>query len=160
MTILEGLIQYGSISFAIIALIWKRDGMKKYVPVGLFASFYANLWCYLAIYFNLWGYHHHKILPLIRDISVPVNVIVAPIMAMFWVRYCPLRFKEKLLWAFIWTSLLTVVEVLIERRTNILAYHGSYHWYHSYILWFFTWFIWLGFHLWLNDWKREFDSIF
>lgn len=50
---LEHWIQYISMAVAILALIIKRKGMKRYVPVGLFASFYANIMCTIAA--NLTG---------------------------------------------------------------------------------------------------------
>ncbi|AGB42024.1 Competence protein [Halobacteroides halobius DSM 5150] len=158
---IEYLIQYGSIFIAVAILFLTRKGMKKYVPVALFASLYANLWCYIAIYFNLWHYNHQwKLFSLVDDISIVVNMIVVPIMAMIWVRYCPLRFREQLWWAFIWTTVLMLVELPIERFTRLLDYRNGYRWYHSYILWFASWFIWLVFYLWFNDWKRDMDSLF
>jgi hypothetical protein len=111
------------------------------------------------LHFKLWHYHE-RIFPVVEDISVPVNLVVVPIIAMFWVRYCPIRFKEKMLWALGWTTVLVVVELPLERFTDLLTYHNGYDWYFSYILWFFSWFIWHGFHLWLNDWHREIDSLF
>ncbi len=154
----EEFIQYGSMTIAIMLLILKRKGMKQYVPVGMFASLYANVWCYIAKYFDLW-YFPSRIFPIAEDISIPVNMVVVPIIAMFWVRYYPVRFKEKLLWVFGATTILTIIEVLIEKFTDALAYGNGYQWYYSYILWFFSWFIWLGFHQWLYNGHREFDSL-
>lgn len=155
---IEEWIQYGSMAFAITLLVIKRKGMKQYVPVGLFASFYANLWCYPAAAFHWWHYPS-RIVPEI-EISLPANFVAVPIMAMFWVRYFPLRFREQAFWAIFTTSGLTAFELLIERYTDVLEYHSGYDWYHSFVLWFFSWFIWYGFHLWLYNGRREFDSLF
>jgi len=156
----EEWIQYGAMVVAITALILKWKGMKKFVAVGLFASFYANLWCFIAAHYHLWNYHANVIVPAVTDFSLSANFVVVPIIAMFWVRYCPLRFKEMILWAFLCTTVLTGGEVIIERFTEVLKYHSGYDWYYSYVLWFFSWFIWYGFHLWLNDWRRDLDSFF
>ncbi|MFZ5631930.1 MAG: CBO0543 family protein [Bacillota bacterium] len=152
-------VQYGAVAIAIAALTVKGKGMKKYVPVGLFASFYANAWCAVAATFDLWHYPS-TIVPAFEHISVPANFIVVPVMAMFWVRYLPLRLTEQIAWAFLWTTGLTGLEFTAERYTDLLQYGDGYKWYHSYILWFFSWFIWYGFHLWLNDGRREVDSLF
>lgn len=156
---LEEWIQYGFMAFALVLLAIKRKGMKKFMPVGLFASYYANLWCAVAATYQLWHFPS-RIVPALEDISVPANFVVVPVMAMIWVRYCPLRLREKLWWAFLSTSILTFVEFLLERHTDVLKYQGGYDWYHSYALWFASWFIWYGFHLWLNNGKREPDSFF
>jgi len=116
---LEGWIQYGAMAVVIIALILKWKGMKKFVAVGLFASFYANLWCFIAANYHLWNFHANVIVLAVTDFSLPVNFVVVPIIAMFWVRYCPLRFKEMILWAFLWTTVLTGSEVVIERFTIV-----------------------------------------
>lgn len=157
MTIEEWL-QYGSMAIAIGFFIIKRKGMKKFVPVGMFASLYANVWCYIAKHFDLWRYPS-RLFPVAEDISIPINMVIAPVAAMAWVRYCPGRLKEKLLWAFGWTTVLTGMEFLVERYTTALAYHSGYQWFHSYILWFISWFIWLGFHLWLNNGERDIESL-
>lgn len=156
---IEDWIQYGSMAIAILLLVVKRKGMKKYIPVGLFASFYANLWCFVAVTYHLWDFHA-RIVPLVDDVSVPANFVVVPIIAMFWVRYCPLTFKEKIMWAFGATNALTGFELIIERFTEVLKYHNGYDWYFSYVLWFFSWFIWYGFHVWLHDGRREMESLF
>jgi len=156
---LDHWIQYGAMALALTALILNWRGMKKYVPVGLFASFYANAWCAVAISFKWWEYHV-RIVPAMDDISVPVNFVVVPVLAMFWVRYMPLRLKEQLLWALIWTAPLTGVELLLERHTGVIKYHNGYEWYFSFLLWYLSWFIWYWFHLWLNGGRREFDSLF
>ncbi|GBF34735.1 hypothetical protein DCCM_3855 [Desulfocucumis palustris] len=156
---LEEWVQYGSMVIAVTALIIKRTGMKEFVPVGLFASFYANLWCIVAATYHLWHFPS-RIITALEDISVPANFVVVPIMAMFWVRYCPLRLREKLLWAFIATGVLTLTEFLLEKYSDVLMYQGGYNWYHSYLLWFFSWFVWYGFHIWINNGRRDMDSLF
>lgn len=155
----EQWIQYGSMAVAVTALLIKHRGMKKYLPVGLFASFYANVWCFMAASFHWWHFPS-RIVPAVEDISFPANMVVVPVMAMLWVRYFPLRLREQILWAVLWTTGLTGFEFIIERYTGVLQYVNGYDWYHSYVLWFFSWFIWYGFHLWLNDWRREVDSLF
>lgn len=153
-------IQYGAMAVAIGALILKWRGMKKFVVVGLFASFYANLWCFVSAHYHLWVFHANVFVPAVKDFSLSANLVVVPILAMFWVRYCPRRFKEVLLWAFLWTTVITGFEFIVERFTEALIYHNGYDWYYSYVLWFLSWFIWLGFYLWLNDWRRDPDSFF
>lgn len=137
-------IQYGSIIVALFALAFSYKGMKPYLPVAMLASLYANLWCYLAMYFDWWIFPN-RILPSIKDISFTANIIVLPIMAMFWVRYCPM---SRINWALLWTTALTGSEYLIERYSEVLEYHNGYNWYHSYFLWFISWFIWYWFHNW------------
>ncbi len=53
---IEAWIQYGAMAVAVTALIIKRRGMKEFIPVGLFASFYANLWCAVAATCHLWHF--------------------------------------------------------------------------------------------------------
>ncbi|RKD31962.1 CBO0543 family protein [Thermohalobacter berrensis] len=152
-------IQYFAIAISILTLIIKHKGMKKYVPVALFASLYANIWGYIAKYFNFWSYPI-KLFPVAEDLSLVVDIVVVPVIAMFWVRYCPKRFKDKLFWALEWTVVLSIIEFFLEKYTDAMEYGNGYAWYHSSILWFISGFIWLGFHLWLNDWKRDIDNIF
>lgn len=149
---IEAMIQYSVIAVAILFLIIKRKGMKKYLPVGLFAAYYAFVTCQIAMYFNLWQYPS-------RFTLFAVDFVVTPIAAMFWVRYYPLKIREKILWAFGWTAALTLAEFLVERFTNIINYYRGYAWYHSYLLWFISFFIWLEFHLWFNGYKQK-DSLF
>jgi hypothetical protein len=137
-------VQYASITIALFVLILKYKGMKPYIPVAMFASLYANLWCYIAAYFNWWEFPIRSV-PIIEDISLTANMIVVPIIAMFWIRYCPM---SRIKWAFLWTTLLTVPEYFLERHTNTIQYGNSYDWYHSYILWLISWFIWYQFHRW------------
>lgn len=141
------LIQYGSIAVSLIALFVDRKGISKFIPVAMFASLYANVWCYIANYLYLWSFHH-RLLPVVQDISFTVNMIVVPIMAIIWVKHIPDTFIRKVVWAIVWTIGLTFVEFLIERYTRVLDYHNGYDWYHSFILWFFSWFIWAGYHKW------------
>jgi len=53
---IEFKIQYLFLFIAIVALIIGHKGMKRYIPVALFASLYANVWCYIATYFNWWEF--------------------------------------------------------------------------------------------------------
>jgi len=145
---IEKWIQYGSMAAAILMFMIKRKGMKKYIPVGFFASYYANIWCFLAMNFNWWNFPT-RIFDKPDDISWPVNFVVVPIMAMFWVRYIPRGLGRQISWAFLLTTLLTGFEYLAERYTGLIKYHNGYDWYYSYILWFFSWFVWYWFYKWL-----------
>ncbi|HOV80390.1 MAG TPA: CBO0543 family protein [Bacillota bacterium] len=155
----EILIQYGSMIIAVLLLFLKRKGMKRFVPVGLFASFYANIWCFLGMSFNWWTFPS-RITNKPDDVSWPVNFVIAPVTAMLWVRYFPLRLREQITWLFLWTSVLTGFEFAVERFTNLLKYHDGYDWYYSYVIWFFSFLIWYGFHLWFYNGRKEFDSVF
>jgi len=146
-------------AFAILLLLIKWKGMKKFIPVGLFASFYANIWCFIAMNLKWWDFPE-RIIDKPDDVSLAANFIVVPVMAMFWVRYAPLTFREKIMWAFAATSILTGFEFILERHTQVLKYSSGYDWYFSYVLWFVSWFIWYGFHIWLNNWRRDVESIF
>ena len=141
------LIQYVAIVVSLIILFLDRKGMTKYIPVAMFASLYSNLWCYIANYFHLWSYQH-KLFPIVKDISVTVNMIVVPIVVMIWIKHIPKTLKGKFIWTFIWTTGLTLDEFLIERYTQVLTYHNGYDWYYSYILWFISWFLWAEYHKW------------
>lgn len=152
-------LQYGSMAVAILFLLVKRKGMREYIPVGLFASFYANVMCIFAADLSWWHFPS-RLVTVYKHISVPANFVVVPIVAMFWVRYFPLRLKEQIFWALLWTTGLTGVEYLLERFTSLLKYGPGYHWYHSYLLWFISWFVWLGFHRWLNHGRKKIDSLF
>lgn len=145
--IIEYWIQCAAMAGAVIALFIDRRGVSKYVPVALFASLYANLWCYIAMYFDWWTYPK-SLVPIVNDINFPVNVVVVPIAAIIWVKHIPDRFSGKLLWAVIWTVGLTGIEFLVERFTGVIDYHNGYAWYYSLILWFFSWYIWAGYHKW------------
>ncbi len=141
---IELLIQYLSIFIAIIAVVVDRKKLKRFIPVGLFAGFYANILCYVANYFSWWEFPV-KIFPGVRDISFTANVVIVPVLAMFWTRYSPM---SRIKWTFLWTTILTGFEYLIERHTDMIAYHNGYDWYYSYILWLISWFIWYSFHKW------------
>lgn len=141
---LTNIFTYGPMVAAILALIIKWDGMKKYIPVGLFSSLFANGICHIAIKLNWWTY------PNTLEESI-VNCIVVPVLAMFWVRYAPGQFSRLIMWNLIWTSILTGLEFYGERFTNVIKYHDGYDWYYSFLLWFISWFIWYGFHIWFNN---------
>lgn len=141
---IELLMQYIAILIAIVAVIVARKELKRFIPVGLFASLYANIFCYVANYFNWWVFTI-RIFPGIKDISFTANVIVIPVLAMFWVRYSPM---SRIKWAFLWTTILTGIEYLTQKYTNIITYHNGYNWYYTYILWLSSWFIWYSFHKW------------
>ncbi len=144
----ETLIQYLAMLISLISLIILRKGMKRFVPVAMFASLYANVWCYVAKHYRFWSFPT-RIFPIVKDISIPVNLVVVPILAMIWVRYYPIKLKERLFWAFSWTTALIIIEVLAGRFTNLLEYSNGFKWYHSYTLWFLSFYIWRGFHRWL-----------
>jgi len=94
---IELTVQYLSLLIALAALIIGYKGMKRYIPVALFASLYANLWCYTATYFGWWEFPL-RVMPLVEDISFAANVVAVPVFAMFWVRYSPMsRIKWALL---------------------------------------------------------------
>jgi hypothetical protein len=146
---IEDWIQYGTMGGSLIALAIGHKGMKPFIPVGMFASLYANAWCYLAVRFHWWDFPV-RIVPAISEISIPSNMVVVPIMAMFWVRYSPM---SRINWALLWTTILTGAEFLIERNTEVLEYHNGYEWYFSYVLWFGSWFVWYEFHKWF--WEKK-----
>ena len=141
---IELLIQYVAIAIAIIAVIIARKELKRFIPVGLFASFYANLFCYVANYFNWWEFPV-KVLPGVKDVSFTVNVVIVPVLAMFWARYSPM---SRIKWTFLWTTILTGIEYLAVRYTDMITYHNNYNWYYSYILWLISWYVWYSFHKW------------
>jgi hypothetical protein len=143
---IEYLLQYGAAAVSLIALFFNRKGISKFIPVGMFAILYANIWCYIAIYFHLWTYPV-RVFPFVQDINFIVNMVVVPITAMIWIKHIG-HFFGKFMWAVLWTVGLTGVEFALERFTNVIKYHNGYDWYFSLILWFFTWFIWAGFHKW------------
>ncbi|MDR3560419.1 MAG: competence protein [Negativicutes bacterium] len=145
----ETWVQIGFSVIAVIAFILLRQGMKPFIPVGLFASLYANVWCYLAMRFGWWDFPA-RLVPFVREISVPANMLIVPVMAMIWVRYSPMK---RLYWALLWTCGLTGGEFLIERYTAVLKYHSGYDWYFSFLLWFASWFIWYYFHRWF--WRKD-----
>lgn len=145
----EIIIQYAAITASIAALIIKRRGMKKYIPVAFFAILYADIWCYIAKYYDFWSFPS-KLFPFIKDISIPVNFFAVPVIAMFWVRYYPKTFREGLITSFTWTTILIIIEVLIGTQTNLLEYSSGFKWYHSYILWYLSLHIWRRFHIWFN----------
>lgn len=137
-------VQYLSIFIAIVAVIIARKELKRFIPVGLFASFYANICCYIANYFDWWEFPA-RFFPGVRDISFTVNVIVVPVLAMFWVRYSPM---SRIKWTILWTTVLTLMEYLAVTKTNLIVYHNGYNWYFSYILWLISWYVWYSFHKW------------
>lgn len=126
---------------ALIALIIKWPGMKKYLPAALFASLGANLICHVGMTFDLWSY------PIKFEEAI-VNCWLVPVMTMFWIRYRPGGIPGLLLWSIIWSLPLTGLEYIGVYYSNILEYHSGYDWYHSLALWLVSWFIWYGFHLW------------
>jgi len=137
-------LQYLSILLAIAAVIIARKELKRFIPVGLFASVYANIFCYIANYFDWWEFPA-RLLPGVRDISFTVNVIVVPVLVMFWVRYSPM---SRIKWTILWTTILTLLEYLAVTNTDLIVYRNGYNWYHSYILWLISWYIWYTFHKW------------
>jgi len=146
-------VQYAAIAIALFALALKYKGMKPYIPVAMFAMLYANLWCYVATYFNWWRFPI-RIIPSVEDISFTANMITVPIAAMFWVRYSPM---SRIKWAFLWTTLLVIPEYFLEHYTDTIEYHSGYKWYHSYLLWLISWFIWYQFHKWFyKDYAKKY----
>jgi hypothetical protein len=141
---IELLVQYLSIGIAIVATIIGHSGMKRYIPVAMFASLYANMWCYIANYFHWWEFPI-RVLPGIKDISFAANVIVVPVLAMFWVRYSPM---SRIKWALLWSLILTFFEYGAQRYSAMVEYHNGYTAYHSFILWLISWYIWYSFHKW------------
>ena len=139
---------YGPMIAAILALIIKWNGMKKYIPAGLFASLFANIICIFAMVFNWWMYPNKIEGPI-------VNCIVVPVLAMFWIRYAPSQVSGLITWSLIWTGILTLFEFYGERFTNIIRYLNGYDWYYSFVLWFISWFVWYGFHNWFNNKKVD-----
>jgi hypothetical protein len=137
-------IQYLSIFFAIVAVILARKELKRFIPVGLFASFYANLVCYVANYFQWWDFPI-KFLHGVKDISFTTNVVIVPVLAMFWTRYSPM---SRIKWTLLWTTILTFAEYLAVINTDLIVYHNGYNWYYSYILWLISWYVWYSFHKW------------
>lgn len=101
---IEEWVQYGSMVIAVTALIIKRTGMKEFVPVGLFASFYANLWCAVAATYHWWHFPS-RIVTAFEDISIPANFVVVPIMA-----WC------------IWALLLPVTEIIYGLYSAFTGY--------------------------------------
>lgn len=146
----EIVIQYATMMVSITALIIKRREMKKYIPVALFAILYADIWCYIAKYYDFWSFPS-KLFPFIKDISISVNFFAVPTIAIFWVRYYPTSLKKGLIWSFSWTTILIIFEVLVGTQTNLLEYSNGFKWYHSYFLWYLSLHIWRRFHIWLNN---------
>jgi hypothetical protein len=155
---MEHLLQYGAVAVSLLALLLDRKGASKFVPVALFASLYANLWCYLAEYFNLWKYPV-RLVPVVDDINFIINVIVVPVAAIIWVKHIPDTARGKFLWALGWTAGLTGIEVLLERYTSVITYRNGYDWYFSFLLWFISWYIWAAYHKWqirkVQRWEKE-----
>ncbi|KXS43724.1 MAG: Competence protein [Candidatus Frackibacter sp. T328-2] len=154
MMAIEIWLKLGSMIIAVLLLFLKRKGMKEYLPVGMFASLYAQTGDYIAKYFGLWNFpnKHHpiRVFRVVDDVSIVVDMVVVPILVMFGVRYTPTKLKARVRWFFILATSLTIIEFLIERFTNALEYYNGYDWYHSYILWFISWFIWFEFHAWFS----------
>lgn len=148
---IELIIQYLFLFVVIVALIIGHKGMKRYIPVALFASLYANIWCYIATYFHWWEFPI-RVVPLVEDISFSANVVAVPVLAMFWVRYSPM---SRINWALLWSILLSVFEYFAVEYTDMINYHSGYAIYHSFILWMISWFIWYRFHIWFykDGWR-------
>ena len=106
---IEQLIQYGTIVISLVALFLDREGTIKYIPVALFASLYANIWCYIANCFHLWTYQD-KLFSIVQDISATANLIVVPILAIIWIKHIPNTLIGKYIWAFVWTTGLTLFQ--------------------------------------------------
>lgn len=148
---IELIVQYLSLLITLAALIIGHKGMKRYIPVALFASLYANLWCYTATYFGWWEFPL-RVMPLVEDISFSANVVAVPVLAMFWVRYSPM---SRIKWALLWSIVLSVFEYFAVEHTSMISYSNGYRIYHSFILWMLSWFIWYQFHLWFykDGWR-------
>ena len=138
------ILTYGPMLAAILALIIKWNGMKKFIPAGLFACFYATIVCHIAMALNWWTYPNE----LMESI---VNCILVPVSAMFWIRYAPPRLSGLIIWNLLWSSILAVSEFYAERFTNVIKYYNEYDWYYSFVLWIISWFVWYAFHIWFND---------
>lgn len=142
--VIELWIQYIAIIVAIVAVIVDRKGMKRFLPVGMFASLYANIWCYLVEPLQWWTFPV-RVFSTVNDISFTANVIIVPVLAMFWTRYSPM---PRIRWTILWTTILTGIEFLAERYTDLIKYHNGYNWYYTYISWLISWYIWYNFHKW------------
>lgn len=131
---------------AIILLAVNWQGMKKYIPAGLFAAFCAEIICHIAAIYTIWSYP-------IKPEEILVNFIMVPVLAMFWIRYAPRRLVSLFYWNLLWTIPLTLLEHFAETYTNVIKHHNGYAWYHSLPLWFISWFVWYGFHKWFYNAK-------
>lgn len=146
---LESGVQYFSMLAALAALYIGRRGMKPYVPVAVFASLYTDLVCDVGVEgLYLWTYPA-RLAPFVQE-SLPAGLVVVPVIAMFWVRYCPRKLWPAFLWALAWAVPLTLGEYYAERHTQLIEYLNGYDWYHSFLLWLLSFAIWRSFHLWLT----------
>lgn len=140
----ELVVQYVAVAAALFALFIDYKGMKPFLPVALFASLYANVFCYIANYFGWWEFPV-RLMPHVKDISFAANVITIPILAMFWIRYSPI---PRIHWALLWSVILTGFEYWAVKNTAMIAYGNGYVIYYSFVLWLISWYIWYKFHHW------------
>lgn len=146
---IEDWIQYLSMAAAIIALFIGRRGMKPYVSVAVFAALYSDIVCDTAVEgIQIWTYPS-RLATYVQE-SLPIELVVVPVIAMFWVRYCPPTRKGTLLWAVAWAAPLTMAEYFCERHTMLIEYLNGYDWYHSFVFWIVSLIIWLLYHKWLH----------
>ncbi|MEG6584257.1 CBO0543 family protein [Dendrosporobacter sp. 1207_IL3150] len=150
---LELWLQYIAMTVALLALAFFYKGMKRFIPVAMFASLYANVWCFIAMHFKWWEFPV-RVCPIIDDISFTVNMVVVPILAMIWVRYSPM---SRVKWALLWSVVLGLMEFFLSRYTHMIVYGNGYDWYYSLLLWLPSWAIWLWFHRWFykDGWERD-----
>lgn len=141
---IEVVVQYVAITAALLALCIDYKGMKPFLPVAMFASLYANAFCYMANYFGWWEFPV-RLLPHVKDISFAANVITVPILAMSWIRYSPM---PRIPWALLWSVILTGFEYWAVKNTAMIAYGSGYSIYYSFVLWLISWYIWYTFHHW------------
>ncbi|NPV89978.1 MAG: competence protein [Firmicutes bacterium] len=143
----ENWIELASGAVAATALLINRRGMKRYIPVGLFANLYADFVCVIAIYgFGWW--HYPVRLVTESSLSFTSNKVVIPILAMFFIRYLPPTLKGKILCGLGWAAVLTGLEYIAAKHTQLIEYGHGYEFYYSFLLWCISWLTWYGFHTW------------
>ncbi|ACV61527.1 hypothetical protein Dtox_0607 [Desulfofarcimen acetoxidans DSM 771] len=149
----ESLIQYigAAIFFTIlILLLIKRKDIKKFIPVGLFAILYADIWCYIAEYLKIWSYPT-RLFAQYTIVSIPFNYFALPVIVMVWIMFCPSSLKGKAIWALSWSLFFISAEFGLTRYTKILAYTNGFDIHISFFLWLISWFIFYEFHVWINS---------
>lgn len=134
----------------LIILLFKRRDVKKYIPVGLFAIVYANLWCYFAEYTKLWSFPM-RLFPKITIVPIAFNYFILPVMIILWLKYCPGTLKGKIIWALAWSLLIIGVEFAVTRYTKFLDYTNGFDIHISFVLWLISWFIFYRFHHWISS---------
>ncbi|NPV89977.1 MAG: hypothetical protein HPY50_04285 [Firmicutes bacterium] len=154
---IDSWVEGGAVAAALLALVVRLRGMKKYIIAALFASLFTDFYFTLATQvFHWWDYHGGILKEVGLSFSYP-DVII-PIAAMFVVRYWPHDRKSQALWGLAWSGALTGFDYFCANYTTLMEFKNGFTWYYDVFLWAANLLAWYVFYRWFVERRLNFVS--